>query len=193
MPSARTGQISPVPRLPDEAEPARVPVGPFSVVDLPRLPLADYIARSAVAAVPSRPYLAFALHVGGLNHRTDADFVASMRKADVIYADGASVVGLARLAGARVIGRSVTTDLGWDVLRRLETRQGRPLRLALIGGPIGLAGEAGAVLAEKNCGHRSWLPNTATSRTGPRWSTGSAPPARTRSSSASARPPRCAG
>jgi N-acetylglucosaminyldiphosphoundecaprenol N-acetyl-beta-D-mannosaminyltransferase len=147
LPTARSAQISPVPRIPDEAEPARVPVGPFSVVDLPRPLLADYIARSAFVA--AEPYLAFALHVGGLNHRGDKDFVAAMRRADVVYADGASVVGLARVAGARIIGRSVTTDLGWDVLRKLGDRHARPLRLALIGGPIGLATEAGAVLAEQ--------------------------------------------
>ncbi|WP_163511440.1 WecB/TagA/CpsF family glycosyltransferase [Fodinicola acaciae] len=127
--------------------PATVRVGPFDVVDLPRPLLADHIARSVVRVGGTRPFLAFALHVGGLNHRHDADFVAAMAKADVVYADGASVVGLAKLAGAKVIGRSVTTDLGWDVLQGLAKLRGRRLRLALVGGPIGLAGEAGEVLA----------------------------------------------
>lgn len=144
VPSAR---ISSVPQLPDHAEPATVRVGPFQVVDLPRPLLADHIARSVARTGASRPYLAFALHVGGLNNRRNTDFVAAMGKADVVYADGASVVGLARLAGAKLIGRSVTTDLGWDVLQGLGKLRGRRLRLALVGGPIGLAAEAGAVLA----------------------------------------------
>ncbi|UAL30593.1 WecB/TagA/CpsF family glycosyltransferase [Nocardioides rotundus] len=92
---------------------------------------------------------AYALHVGGLNARGDRDFVTAMRAGDLVYADGGSVVGLARLAGARHIERAPTTDIGWEILRGIASRRGRPARVALIGGPPGLAERAAAtILAE---------------------------------------------
>lgn len=119
-----------------------VRVGEFAVADAPRSAVVGRIVELAVA--PSRPVLVFALHVGGLNDRRDAAFVAAMAEADLVYADGGSVVWLARRAGATEIERAPTTDIGWEVMSGLRGRLGRPVRLALVGGPPGLAQRAGA-------------------------------------------------
>jgi N-acetylglucosaminyldiphosphoundecaprenol N-acetyl-beta-D-mannosaminyltransferase len=119
-----------------------VAVGPFQVADASKDAVGGRIVQ--LAADANRPVLVYALHVGGLNDRRDAAFVAAMREADLVYADGGSVVWLARLAGAEQIERAPTTDIGWDVLKGLHQRLGRPVRLALVGGPAGLAERAGA-------------------------------------------------
>lgn len=124
-----------------------VEVGPFRVFDGSRRALVDRVVALTVAG-GDQPVLAFALHVGGLNHRHDRDHVLAMRQADVVYADGGSVVWLARLAGGTEVERAPTTDVGWDVLRALAVALGRTPRVALLGGPDGLARRAGQVLAE---------------------------------------------
>ena len=123
----------------------RLGVGPFAVDDLSYSEVVCAVAKLAAddRGLPARAY---ALHVGGLNHRQDANFVDEMRTADLVYADGGSIVLLAKLAGARHIQRAPTTDIGWDVLRAVGQQLGRPARLALIGGPPGLAHRAGAAL-----------------------------------------------
>ncbi len=117
------------------------PVGPFRVADASVRHLVEDIVSLATPRVEA-PVLVFALHVGGLNSRKDGAFLAAMAEADVVYADGGSVVTLARLAGAEEIERAPTTDVGWDVIGALADALGRPLRLALIGGPAGLAERA---------------------------------------------------
>jgi N-acetylglucosaminyldiphosphoundecaprenol N-acetyl-beta-D-mannosaminyltransferase len=121
-------------------------VGPFRVLDATQRDFVQHVVSLGVAA-PSAPVLVYALHVGGLNARHDPDFVDAMDRASVVYADGGSVVWLARLGGARCIERAPTTDVGWDVLRELEQRLGRPPRIALVGGPVGLAERAAEALA----------------------------------------------
>ena len=125
-----------------------VEVGPFHVADVGRAALVDQIVRLAVTEARERVVNVFALHVGGLNHRHDPDFVVAMRTADLVYADGGSVVWLARRAGARQIERASTTDVGWDILSGVTGRRGRPPRVALVGGAPGLARTAAAALAE---------------------------------------------
>ena len=97
-----------------------VEVGPFWVTDSSR---AELVARMVDLSLPDRrqPALAFALHVGGLNARREHDFVVAMRQADVVYADGGSVVWLARLAGAptwSVRLRRTSAGRSFAVLRR---------------------------------------------------------------------------
>lgn len=125
--------------------PSEVEVGPFWVSDLPK---ATLIKKMVELSLPehNRTALAFALHVGGLNSRRDRDFVTAMRRADIVYADGGSVVWLAKLARAHHIERAPTTDLGWEVLRGFVENTGRLPRVALIGGPPGLAARAKDVL-----------------------------------------------
>jgi N-acetylglucosaminyldiphosphoundecaprenol N-acetyl-beta-D-mannosaminyltransferase len=123
----------------------RVPVGPFLVADSSQSALVkDVVSRTV--AVDSGPVLVYALHVGGLNARRNKAFVSAMHDASVVYADGGSVVGLARLAGARSIERAPTTDVGWDILQELSRVLDRPVRVALVGGPFGLAERAGRAL-----------------------------------------------
>jgi len=129
----------------------RVDVGSLAVDDLTCAEVVDAAARLA-AGPRSTPARAYALHVGGLNHRMNQLFVDEMRAADLVYADGGSVVLLAKLAGARRIERASTTDVGWDILRAFAREHGRPARLALIGGPAGLADRAGAVLEAAGVG-----------------------------------------
>jgi N-acetylglucosaminyldiphosphoundecaprenol N-acetyl-beta-D-mannosaminyltransferase len=129
----------------------RVEVGPFAVDDLSYDDAVETCVALATAGsdAPSRAY---ALHVGGLNHRRDPEFVAEMRAAEVVYADGGSVVLLAKLAGAHRTERAPTTDLGWSVLRAVGERLGRPARVGLLGGPPGLVERAGAALVEGGAG-----------------------------------------
>ncbi len=131
---------------PPADRPGTVPVGPFAVSDLCAEDLVAALVDGTVAARGRRPFTAYALHVGGLNDRNEPAFVAAMNRADLVYADGMSVVLLARLAGATAMDRCGTTDLGWSVLRALAAALGRPVRLALVGGPPGLSAAAGTAL-----------------------------------------------
>jgi N-acetylglucosaminyldiphosphoundecaprenol N-acetyl-beta-D-mannosaminyltransferase len=128
-----------------DAQVPEVEVGPFWVNDSPRAELVDHVVELSLRAT-TRPAFAFALHVGGLNARRERDFVVAMRQADVVYADGGSVVWLARLAGGNRVERAPTTDIGWDVLHGFARKVGRLPRVALIGGPSGLAERAAGVL-----------------------------------------------
>ena len=129
------------------AQVPEVEVGPFWVSDSPKDQLVEHVVDLSVHPTSS-PALAYALHVGGLNARHDGDFVVAMRQADVVYADGGSVVWLARLAGATQVERAPTTDIGWEVLRGFADKADRLPRVALVGGPAGLAERAGAVFEE---------------------------------------------
>jgi exopolysaccharide biosynthesis WecB/TagA/CpsF family protein len=126
-----------------------VPVGPYRLVDLDRHELVAAIADLAAGTVGSRPAAVFACHVGGLNERRNPDFVAAMTAADLVYADGVSVVSLMKLAGAQRVQRHPTTDLGWEVFDALAERLDRPVRVALLGGPEGLADRAGEVVGRR--------------------------------------------
>lgn len=105
-----------------------------------------------VAAKPAgdQPRLVYALHVGGLLHRHDSAFRSALDGADVVYADGAAVVLLAKAAGARRIQRAATTDIGVDVINVLSRNLGRPARLALVGAKPGVAERAARALTERS-------------------------------------------
>ena len=117
-----------------------IPVSSLSSTDL-----VSRIAEGSKAI--DEAYLAFALHVGGLLEAAENEaFRAIMKDAGLVYADGAAVTLLARRNGGR-IGRHPTTDLGHALIRALKSRQPeRTLRVALLGGPPGLAESAGATL-----------------------------------------------
>lgn len=142
-----------VPVGPLEASAALSPnvtLGPFSLADRTYAVLVgDLVAGAAAASTSDRPFIAYALHVGGLNARQDKQFVVAMSGADTVYADGASVLLLAKLANGRHVQRAATTDLAWDVLREMNVALGRPTRVALVGGAEGLAQRAGVVLASE--------------------------------------------
>lgn len=135
---------------PQESRLRHVDVGPFRVVDASQAAFVKDVVRRAAAATgtPGDPVLVYALHVGGLNARNNTGFVNAMSGADVVYADGGSAVWLAKLAGAEEIERAPTTDVGWDVLRSMAEQLDRPVRIALVGGPAGLAERAARVLEE---------------------------------------------
>ncbi len=109
----------------------------LATVDVGAIPVVDADVNSIIAAVAvpaSETRLIFALHVGGLALRRDPAFVDVMRQADLVYADGAAIVMLARLAGARQIGRAATTDIGLPIIEATAGRVGRDVRVALVGG-----------------------------------------------------------
>lgn len=120
-------------------------IGALSVGDLSQAEVVSAIVDGAVQSAGRRPWRAFALHVGGLNARADEEYVTAMAGADLAYADGVSVVALARLAGGTHVERAATTDIGWPVLDGIATGLGRPARVALVGGRAGLARRAGEV------------------------------------------------
>lgn len=132
----------------------RIAAAPLVQVAVAGLPVADLTRTEVVdrlvdALVARRPTTAFALHVGGLLSRRDRAFQAAMQSADLVYADGVSIVRLARMSGATRIERAATTDIGIDLLERVTAPGAPRLRIALVGGPQGLAERAGAGLAER--------------------------------------------
>lgn len=114
------------------------------VADLSAEAVVDLAAKPAI----DLPRLVYALHVGGLNAMCDLDYRRALLDADLVYADGAAIVALARMGGAQRIERAATTDIGIPVLARLTERLGRPVRVALVGGPAGLTERAAAALRD---------------------------------------------
>lgn len=125
---------------------SNVAVGPFAVADV-RYDHAVALAAD-LAVEPSYPKCFYALHVGGLNARADHDFVREMNDADLVCADGGSIVLLGKLAGGHSMERVPTTDAGWDVLRAVGGRLARQPRVALIGARPEIVERASASLAE---------------------------------------------
>jgi N-acetylglucosaminyldiphosphoundecaprenol N-acetyl-beta-D-mannosaminyltransferase len=128
------------------AAPPQLQIGPFQVSDLSQDDVVSAIVSGTMAVREQRAWVSYALHVGGLNQRDDADYLGAMSRADLVYADGMSIIVLAKLAGARAAERAGTTDIGWTVMRRLTAALGRPVRVALIGGPEGLTRRAARVI-----------------------------------------------
>ncbi len=123
-----------------------VPVGPFTVADVT---YGQAIALAAdLAFEPCCPHRFYALHVGGLNARADGVFVQEMNDAELVCADGGSIVLLGKLAGGRAMERVPTTDAGWDVLRAVGVRLGRQPRVALVGAQLGTVQSAASALSE---------------------------------------------
>jgi len=120
-----------------------VPVGPF---DVAALEPDDIVARAASALPAGRVTLLFALHVGGLAAWDQPDAIAAYRRGDMVYADGVSItLAMRMISGARV-HRSPTTDIGAQLLRAATSSLDRRPRVALFGGPDGLARAAGQAL-----------------------------------------------
>jgi N-acetylglucosaminyldiphosphoundecaprenol N-acetyl-beta-D-mannosaminyltransferase len=136
--------------LPEAGPATRLPhlrIGPFQISDLSRDDVVAAIVSGTIASrARRRAWVSYALHVGGLNHRRDTGYLDAMSRADLVYADGMSVIVLAKLAGARAAERAGTTDIGWLVIQRLGVALGRPARIALIGGPEGLTSRAARVI-----------------------------------------------
>lgn len=110
-------------------------------VDVGRLPVSDVDAQRILQDVrivlqaPTRvPAVYFALHVGGLNRRHDHEFRKALENGRVVYADGISVVVLARLAAGKHVRRASTTDIGIPVIHEVSETLGRATRVALVGG-----------------------------------------------------------
>ena len=134
------------------AEDDVISVGGFPVANLT---VGALVSRIASEVDSDRPFLAFALHVGGLVEARRKPYRDSMLASDLIYADGMSVLvvgwAAARRSGQRfLMQRAPTTDIGWAVIDALSDRLGRPARVALIGGVPGLAEETAAVMLARS-------------------------------------------
>ncbi|WP_084485261.1 WecB/TagA/CpsF family glycosyltransferase [Serinicoccus marinus] len=106
------------------------------------------------AAIPAThgARLIYALHVGGLDSLSDPAFRRALEEADLVYADGAAVVLLARIAGSGSITRSATTDIGIPVIRELGRQLARTPRVAMVGGQIQTTNKAAdALRAQVDC------------------------------------------
>ncbi|MGC3994502.1 MAG: WecB/TagA/CpsF family glycosyltransferase [Propionicimonas sp.] len=88
-----------------------------------------------------------------------------MNSAELVCADGGSVVLLGKLAGATRMQRVPTTDAGWDVLKAVGELLGRPTRIALVGAHQEVVtaaattlvdGGAGDVVLVENGYHDDW-------------------------------------
>lgn len=127
-----------------------VDVGPYGVLDLSQDEVAAYVVEGYLRQrAMDLAYVAVGLHVQGLNLRGEPAYVRALGIADAVYADGISVVIAARCAGGRRVEKTTTTDVGWLMLSRLRDRLQRPLKIACVGGPAGLADRAGEVLARR--------------------------------------------
>ncbi|WP_431840189.1 WecB/TagA/CpsF family glycosyltransferase [Gordonia hongkongensis] len=96
-----------------------------------------------------RSVVSYALHIGGLNLRSDEQYVQVFNSCDYAYPDGMSVVLLARLAGQTKAERVSTTDLGHDLLLRAPQLLGRPTRVAAIGGSVELSRSVSSAIERK--------------------------------------------
>jgi N-acetylglucosaminyldiphosphoundecaprenol N-acetyl-beta-D-mannosaminyltransferase len=173
VPAMRDGDVadatiaSAAPAEAAPASPQQLQIGPFQVSDLSQDDVVSAIVSGTMAVREQRAWVSYALHVGGLNQRHDSTYLAAMSRADLVYADGMSIIVLAKLAGARAAERAGTTDIGWTVMRQLSVALGRPVRIALIGGPDGLTRRAARVI-EADAGaevvltehgyHEDWAP-----------------------------------
>ena len=127
-----------------------VTVGPFQVSNLTRADIVRALVELAATRVGLAPVIGFCLHVGGLNAQSDTEYVAAMRSADVVYADGMAIVLLAKLAHGSRVEKTSTTDIGHELIDALAEALSRPVRLGLLGGPPELAGQAGAELSRRH-------------------------------------------
>src|SRR4051794_41932394 len=89
-----------------------IAVGPFKVADRTARSVVAQVVELALTKGRHELVACYALHVQGLNLRGDPTYVAAMNRADLVYADGGSVVLLARMAGARRIASAPTPDIG---------------------------------------------------------------------------------
>ncbi len=131
------------------------------MTSLERVPVAGLVAdigprseaiTKAVALISGSdpggpPAVVTALHVGGLVARNSPKFADALCSAGLVCADGQSVLLLGWATSGLRGERASTTDVGVPIIVGVQRELGRPIRLALVGGPPGLAPRAGEVLA----------------------------------------------
>lgn len=128
----------------------------------------DFVSRSTQDFAADRTRrTVLAMHITALNAIEELGVRDALAAADYLHADGVSVSIIARCAGAKSIAAIPTTDLGPRYLRELEELQGRPVKVAIVGGEPGIAVGAGAALARdhgievvmtEHGFHTDWVP-----------------------------------
>ncbi|WP_169786881.1 WecB/TagA/CpsF family glycosyltransferase [Nitriliruptor alkaliphilus] len=121
-----------------------MPVAGIPIADVER----DRVVATAASLIGTAiPRLIACVHVSGLLERNNARYVGALSAPDCLaYADGISVELLGRVAGAEHIQRCPMTDSGHELLDALSVRP----RVALIGGPGGLAERAAERLVDRH-------------------------------------------
>lgn len=108
----------------------------------------DFVSRcTREFAADRKRRTVLAMHITALNAIDQPGVRDGLAAADYLHADGVSVSIIAKCAGARAIAAIPTTDLGPRYLHELEALQGRPVRVAILGGEPGIAQAAGGALA----------------------------------------------
>ncbi len=143
------------------ADPAELSLTQLPVVDLAGLRLAHdplLVVEAAVRDYVSAPrrILLYAAHVTSLNDVRDEKFVRAFNLADAAYVDGISWSLIAAAGGHRA-RKMATTDLAPLLMRRLADELGRPVRVAVLGGPPA-SGSAPSVAARAGAGLERDLP-----------------------------------
>lgn len=111
-----------------------VPVGVYTMASL--------LARMEELISAPGCAVAYAVNAHALNLTCRyPDYLEALRRADIVYADGASILLAARLLGGRIPEKLTTTDI-WPKACELAMRQG--YRFFLLGGEAGLAERAKA-------------------------------------------------
>lgn len=138
----------------DWTEPT-VLVADLLVADADQAEVVDWLFRRRY---PHKPLLAYALHIGGMVHLADdPSYRSTLLKSSLLYADGIGPVLVGRARGGQ-LGRSATTDIAPALLKRWSA-SGLPPKIALLGGPEGLAREAGEALERQGLGEVVCLQN----------------------------------
>ena len=106
--------------------------------------VSGYFAELDRSVVQSKSV--FSLHVSSLLSLGDTEYLHSLTTANLIYADGVSISILARMAGGKKVDRFPLTDLGHEVIESANRMLQSEVRIGLIGGPEGLALNAGLAL-----------------------------------------------
>lgn len=106
------------------------------------------LCSSSRSAEKAKPYLIFDSngHAISMAH-TDSTFMDSLRQADLIHADGQSIVSFSkRLKGENIPERSATTDMIHDLPEMLD----QPLKHFLLGGRQDIVSKAADLLGKKH-------------------------------------------
>lgn len=90
------------------------------------------------------------IHVGSLKYLNSPIFQESLASAEFSIADGMAVVLLAKIEGAKNLERCSTTDFALPLVKSIAEAENGKCKVALIGGPEGLASAASTKWVQEN-------------------------------------------
>lgn len=129
--------------------PTAVDIGGLRISLMPPERLASLAAQRQAAGL-MEPQIIYAAHITTVNNYANPQFRAAFNAGSAAYADGISVVLMARIMHGVRIKKMATTDFGPLFIDRLSAQLDRPVRIAIIGGVDGVAAAAGQSLERTN-------------------------------------------